>query len=348
MRPINIFWIYATILLILAGCQNNDKETPSKPVKQPPVQKEIIVNAPVFDPDTAYLFINKQVDFGPRVPGTESHIECRNWLVNQLGTYAGPENVKLQKGRAKLFNGKAIDFYNITASFNPEINNRVLLFAHWDTRMFADHDQNPNKRTEPVLGANDGGSGTGVLLEIARHLNQTPLSSIGIDIVLFDAEDQGTPDNMGYQRTVASNETWCLGSQYWSRNRPGGNSRYLYGILLDMVGGRNATFPKEAHSLTYAGRVLDKVWKEAQDLGYGNYFLNAPGNPVLDDHYFVNTVASIPTIDILDYNVQRQGFNPTWHTHDDNMDNISKESLKAVGQTVLQVIYKEDAIKKGA
>lgn len=301
----------------------------------PPVH----VDVPDFNSDSAYAFVEKQVAFGPRVPGTIQHKACGDWLEEQLRSFSG-WTVISQRAPDKLFTGQQIELRNIIASFNPDIKRRILLSAHWDTRMFADHDI--KKRDEPILGANDGGSGVGVLLELARQISLKPIGHIGIDIVLFDAEDQGYPDNMPqYKRPQDPNETWCLGSQHWSKHRHRTDYAYIYGILLDMVGAEGAEFPREGHSVHYASHVVEKVWKEAAVLGYGRYFIRASSSSIMDDHYYINTLASIPTVDIIDLDPTSGKFHSSWHTHQDDMKVISRETLKSVGQTVLSVVYKE-------
>jgi Zn-dependent M28 family amino/carboxypeptidase len=303
--------------------------------------KPIPVDVPSFDADSAYVFVERQVAFGPRVPGKPAHAACADWLLSKLGAYA-EGHVTIQQAPAKLFTGETIEMKNIIATFNADIKRRILLCAHWDSRMFADHDI--EKRDEAILGANDGGSGVAVLLEIGRQLSMMPLKNIGVDIILFDAEDQGFPDKMPeFKPPANTNETWCLGSQHWAKHRHRADYNYLYGILLDMVGGAEATFPREGNSVYYAPHVVDRVWNEAAALGYSKYFIKAFSNEILDDHYYINALASIPTIDIIDLNPDNGKFHSSWHTHDDSMNVISKETLKAVGQTVLNVIYKEAA-----
>jgi len=210
-----------------------------------------------------------------------------------------------------------------------------LLAAHWDSRYKADYDPDENMRDQPVPGADDGASGVGVLMEVARQLGKnTP--SVGVDIVFFDAEDQGQEGNY---------ETWGVGAQHWSRAISRSRSpRPSYGILLDMVGASNPRFGHEGFSVRYAPEVVDKVWSVAQSLGYGRYFVNQSVDGVIDDHYFVNRIANIPMINIINRPPGTQtGFVPHWHTVSDDLDVIDKRTLNAVGHTVLEVIFREDA-----
>lgn len=289
-----------------------------------------------FNADSAYNFIDTQVKFGPRVPGSTAHADCRDWLIGTLRRF-GADSVYVQNAKVKAFNGDILPITNIIASYNSSANKRVLLAAHWDTRPWADKSTSLDDRAKPVPGANDGGSGVGVLLEIARNL-AIKQPSIGIDIALFDAEDYGNND--GFED---NSDSWCLGSQYWVKNMVP-YSKYnkaAYGILLDMVGGRGARFHYELFSQEFARLATVKVWSEAEKLGYSDYFIREKGAPITDDHV-VLTRAGIPTTNIIEsVNDETQSFNPTWHTLDDSMENIDRSSLKAVGETVLNVIYKE-------
>ena len=319
---------YILFVLIISSCsQKKDKEIKTKAEK-------INVIVPKFNADSAYSFIQKQVDFGPRVISSESWRKCSRYLEKKLLSYNA--NVLVQKTQVTTYDNKKHELNNIIASYLPNLNNRIALFAHWDSRHIADHDT-VNKEA-PILGANDGGSGVGVLLEIARNLNiQTP--SIGVDIILFDAEDYGQPENSKYP---VMNNSWCLGSQYWSKNPHKKEYFAKYGILLDMVGAQGATFRHEGISNFYAQNILEKVWSKAHEIGYSNYFVYQKSAEIMDDHYYVNSIAGIPTIDIIEFDpFTKTNFNKHWHTHRDDMDNIDKETLNAVGQTVLDVIYHE-------
>ena len=214
--------------------------------------------------------------------------------------------------------------------------NRVALFAHWDSRHIADHDT--ENQNSPILGANDGGSGVGVLIELARQFSiKEP--KIGIDIILFDAEDYGQPENSEYAYMP---DSWCLGSQHWSKNPHKANYSARYGILLDMVAGEDATFYLEGYSSYFASSILQKVWKRGHKLGFGKHFVYENSPQITDDHLYVNTLAHIPTIDIIEFDPSTENkFNKHWHTHGDDMDNIDVETLNAVGQTLMEVLYRE-------
>ncbi len=323
----HLLFILLLPLCLLSAC-TADNKAPHTDSHAP------TLDVPRFDRDSAYAFVARQVAFGPRVPNSEPHAQCKAWLVGKFKSF-GLEVIE-QPFTATRWDGVKLSCTNIIARYRPELSKRILLAAHWDSRYQADSPLNEERRNEPILGADDGGSGVAVLLEIARQISQDSLQ-LGVDFVLFDAEDQGNDDDEKPQP-----ETWCLGSQYWSRNLVPPAYRPMYGILLDMVGAANATFPKEGVSLAYASNVVEKVWSLAQRLGYGNYFVNTKGGSVTDDHYFVNTIAGIPMIDIIHKHANSQtGFGAHWHTHNDNLQIIHVRTLKAVGQTLLELLYRE-------
>ncbi len=324
----------AFVFLVVFGCVGCKTEKPQEEEDKKVPRKE--VNVPRFTQDSAYAFIEKQVSFGPRVPGTDPHQACKEWLVAKFKSYGA--KVTEQDFTANIYTGEKWPSTNIIAAFNPEHKRRVMLSAHWDSRFMADQDPDDTRKEDAILGADDGGSGVGVLLEIARTISENPID-LGVDIILFDAEDQG----FDAQRPEDVNsESWCLGAQHWARNIHVANYNPSFGILLDMVGSKGARFPKEGYSMQFARNLVNKVWKLAQSMGYGNFFVNERAGGITDDHYFVNTVAGIKMINIINKPPgSRTGFGPYWHTHDDNMEVINKRTLRAVGQLVTAVIYNE-------
>ena len=321
-------------LLILGVSCNRSGNKESQVKHQQQVSDRI--NIPTFSADSAYAYIEKQLSFGPRVPGTEGHQKCAAWLESKLISF-GAELI-VQKASVTNWDNHSMSISNFIAQYQPEKANRILLMAHWDTRAVADYDPDPKKRDFPIPGANDGASGVGVLLEIARNL-QDHQPALGIDIILFDAEDQGVPEHRELEWTA---DSWCLGSQYWSKNPHVPNYYARYGILLDMVGGHHAVFTQEEVSVYYAQPVLDKVWKKARELGYGQHFSYEKTPQIVDDHRYVNEIAGIPSIDIIQYDAGTEShFGSYWHTHNDDLTAISKTTLTAVGEVVTHVIFKE-------
>jgi len=329
--------VFAASYLLVAfpRCKsdNKDNKTAIQPTTgqtvHPPVQ---LVETPVFNADSAYVYVKKQVSFGPRVPNTEAHRKCAAWIAGEFRRHG--MSVIEQKFQAPHYKGATFDGNNIIAQYKPENPRRILIAAHWDSRFQADQDT--KDKNKPILGADDGGSGVGILLEIARLLKEQPVD-IGVDLICFDAEDQGDDADDGQDHS----QTWCLGAQYWSKNlhRPG----YMpqFGILLDMVGGANPKFQKEGISMQAAPGIVQKVWSTAAALGYSNVFVEENGSPVTDDHYFVITNARIPMIDIISRpGGTRSGFVAHWHTHDDNMNAIEPNTLRIVGEVCVAVIYR--------
>ena len=331
---INVF-LSLVIFCFICGCKNSEHQQAEKP--QQPIEKW--KKGSVFNADSAYKYIAKQVGFGPRVPNTQNHQNCGNWLVKKLENFGFKTTEQI--GEVVAFNSEKLPLRNIIGKINPNSKDRVLLCAHWDTRPFADRDSiNIN---QPIMGANDGESGVGVLLEIARIVHLDSLE-IGLDIIFFDVEDYGAPSyNSNFVDLNSMNDTWCLGSQYWCYNLDKEYVKPKFGILLDMVGGEDAVFPKEEISRQYSGYHLNKIWKLASYLGYGEYFKKKIAPPLTDDHTYINKLAQIPTLDIIHYDVSpftnRFDFGKFHHTHQDNLDIIHKPTLKAVGQTLLTYLY---------
>jgi len=287
------------------------------------------VKIPNFDADSAYYFVKKQCDFGPRTPMSQSAQECFDYLYDFFKQKA--DTVYVQEFSSTLWNGKQVKGKNIIASFNPTATDRVLLSAHWDSRLWADNDPDESKRKDPIIGANDGASGVGILMEIARVMSNRTTKQ-GLDIILFDLEDQGCPT--WAEEDVEDQTDWCLGSQYWAENLHIPYYRAKYGILLDMVGTKNPRFSKDEVSMGYARSIVNNIWNIAKDLGYGDTFIEGDYVSVMDDHVWINHSAKIPTIDIVQ-NSPNTSFFPYWHTTKDDMDCIDKNSLNIVGRVVL-------------
>ena len=311
--------IYILLFVLFASCANGAQEQVTTPNAEQTKKIE-------FNVDSCYNYLAKQVAFGPRVPNTIAHKQCAKYLVSTLAEFA--DTVITQDVNLTAFGGTKLESRNIIASWNTASKNRIMLCAHWDSRPFCDEDANPANHKTPVLGANDGASGVAVLMELARQF-ATKQPNVAVDIVLFDSEDYGSSD---------VENSYCLGSQYWARNPHTPNYRARFGILLDMVGGVGARFDKDMVSMHFASDVVNGVWKTAADLGYAGLFSNVPGGSLIDDHYYVNMLSGIPCIDIIDYS-NAEGFPSTWHTVNDNLENIDKTVLNAVGRVLSNYIY---------
>lgn len=309
------------IAMFTVQCTEEPKVVTSAPKKS----STSIVPTPEFNADSAYHYVAKQVAFGPRTPNSKAAKQTADWMA-QFFKDLGWE-VTVQNDFIKAYDGKELEMNNIIAKYNPEAKKRIQLSAHWDTRPWADQDM--ERTDEPIDGANDGASGVGVIMEIARVITLDSLE-IGVDVVLFDLEDYG---KSGFENS------YCYGAQYWYRNYDPNQIKPEFGVNLDMVGDPKAQFTYEGYSMQYARRYLDIIWKTARDLGHEGYFVNTMDGEIIDDHLWVNK-AGIPCVDVIHRHPQTRGFADTWHTHDDNMDNISKKTLDVVGETMLQVIYR--------
>lgn len=285
-----------------------------------------------FSPDSAYSYVDAQVAFGPRVSGTAAHDACVDFLVDRLRSF-GADTVMVVGTPVRVWDGTTLPVRNILARFKGSAAGApILLAAHYDTRPWADQDYDAEARKHPFDGANDGASGVGVLLEIARNLGMQP-SGVGVDILLTDVEDYGS---------TYVDDSWCLGSAQFAENLPYvAADRPRWGILLDMVGGRDARFPREYFSVQVAPQPVAKIWDMAGKLGLRQLFPMSMGGAITDDHLPLSA-AGIPTADIIESkNSQTGSFPPTWHTRADNMENIDRGTLGDVGRVVLNVIYNE-------
>ena len=321
-----ILFLFLPVALLLSctqttkSAQNNDKA----------------ISIPAFSTDSAYSFTKRQVDFGARVPNTKAHDNCAQYLLQELKRH-GAEVVE-QKANLTAFDGTILKSTNIIGSINPKATTRILLLSHWDSRPWADNDPKPENHKKPVMAANDGASGVGILLEMVRLMSKNQ-PTVGVDVVFVDAEDYGQPESVS---GGGSEDSWCLGTQYWAKNPHVSGYTARYGILLDMVGAPGATFYREQASDYYASSVVNAVWSQAKNLGFGQYFRDEKGGAITDDHIYVNKLLGILTIDIIHFDPHTaSGFGSYWHTTHDTMDNVDKSTLNAVGTTLLHVLYKE-------
>ena len=347
---VEVLPFYLFTFLLFIGCGNLRKQANDNSVTVQPV-------GPTFNADSAYLFCQQQCEFGPRTMNSKAHDDCEQWIIQKFQSYG--MTVIPQKTVLQGYDGTPLKSTNIIASYKPELTSRILLCAHWDCRPWADNDPDEANWHKPVMAANDGASGVAVMLEVARLIAAAPTGStpsdttaeanstpstlnpqLGIDFICFDAEDYGFPH---WEKGEDPGNTWALGSQYWAANPHKDGYKARFGILLDMVGGQGAQFYQETMSRYYASNIVDKVWKAASVVGYGSYFPVKEGDGITDDHIPVNTVAKIPTIDIIPYYpaCEQSNFGPTWHTVNDDMAHIDKNTLQAVGQTLIQVLFSE-------
>lgn len=315
--------IISLLLTALTGCSAGTK--PASTSSLP----DTFTPAAQFSADSAWQYIADQVNFGPRVPGSAAHAACHSYLVDKL-TAIGAE-VTLLDTIFTSPTGERVPIHNIMATIRPEARRQVMLLAHYDTRPWADRDSDPAAYKTPIDGANDGASGVGVILELARNaVSADP--EVGLQILFVDYEDSGT-------YTGDDNE-WCLGSQAFAASITPSYVRPDYALLLDMVGGRGASFPREYFSAAYASPVSDRIVRAAARAGYADRFPDRVAMAVNDDHIPL-LAAGIPTVDIIECaNSATGSFNPTWHTLDDTLEHIDKATLKAVGDVVTEAIYR--------
>lgn len=319
--------VFICCLLFLFGC--NLKKRNQILVLETKNQEQV---QNVFNADSAYAFIGQQVAFGPRVPNTEAHKKCGLFLTEKMKQFC--DTVYIQDIQLKAYNNEMLQAKNIIGVFNPEKKRRILLFAHWDSRPYSDQDMDIRNYNKPIDGADDGASGVGVLLEIARQIKLKGIN-IGLDIIFFDAEDYGVPTFVESKLV----DTYCLGSQHWSQSPHIINYKAEFGILLDMVGSKNAKFYQELYSIQNARNIVDLVWNTAKNKGFEKFFINENIGAITDDHLYVMKGRNIPCIDIINCDLTTpHGFGFYWHSQQDNMNNISHETLNVVGQVIMEVI----------
>jgi hypothetical protein len=268
----------------------------------------------MFNADSAWAALTRQVAFGPRVPGSPAHRACGEWLAAELEARGG--RVSIDNFTYEEKDGPVWPLVNILARFGPEGPGRILLVAHWDSRPWAEMDPDSTRRMDPIPGANDGASGVAVLLEVARLIGEADLPR-GVDILFTDGEDLGhAPDRTGYARGARRFATRGL-NDYWR------------GVVLDMVGDAELKLPVEAYSLARAPEVVDWVWARGAELS-PEVFLSTIGPGVFDDHMPLID-AGLPTADLIDMEYA------VWHTTRDDLDAVSRRSLEAVGRVVLSL-----------
>lgn len=324
------------IVALIAGAAFNFLPSNKAEVSETEEIEKVQPVGPDFNADSAYIYLQEQCDFGPRTMNSTAHDKCEKWIIQKFEQYGC--KVTTQKATLNGYDGTPLRSTNIIATYNPEATTRIMFCAHWDCRPWADNDPDSTNWHKPIVAANDAASGVGVMIELARILKGSGLE-LGVDFICFDAEDYGTPQ---WFEGEDPGDTWALGAQYFANNLPEGYAP-RYGILLDMVGGVGAKFYREGMSMQYAPAIVKKVWNAARQVGYGSYFPKDDGGMITDDHIPVNQTANIPCIDVIPYypDCAQSSFGPTWHTIADNMDNIDKNTLKAVGQTMVQVLFTE-------
>lgn len=324
------------IVALIAGAAFNFLPSNKAEVSETEEIEKVQPVGPDFNADSAYIYLQEQCDFGPRTMNSTAHDKCEKWIIQKFEQYGC--KVTTQKATLNGYDGTPLRSTNIMASYNPEATTRIMFCAHWDCRPWADNDPDSTNWHKPIIAANDAASGVGVMIELARILKGSGLE-LGVDFICFDAEDYGTPQ---WFEGEDPGDTWALGAQYFANNLPEGYAP-RYGILLDMVGGVGAKFYREGMSMQYAPAIVKKVWNAARQVDYGSYFPKDDGGMITDDHIPVNQTANIPCIDVIPYypDCAQSSFGPTWHTIADNMDNIDKNTLKAVGQTMVQVLFTE-------
>lgn len=275
---------------------------------------------PVFNGDRAFEYIEQQVSFGPRVPGSEASGLCRNYFVN----FFEKNNIDIDSQNfiyPDPYSGKDIEMVNVIGRINPDIDpdERIVLMAHYDSRPRTDFAKDSLKINNPIDGANDGASGAAVLMELVNLFTEKK-PPCGVDLVLVDGEDWGKAGDL---------ENYLLGSREFARR--GIRGKYRFGIVVDMVGEKDQQLYREGYSEKFHKPINDLVWQTAAELGIST-FMDSVKYTVVDDHLPLQS-AGIAAIDIIDLDY------PQWHTEFDTPDKCSAQSLSNVGRVLAKIIY---------
>ncbi|MFQ6608182.1 MAG: M28 family peptidase [Fidelibacterota bacterium] len=279
---------------------------------------------PEFDSERSMNYLEVQCDFGPRNPGSTGHGECLQYIINHVQQLADTV-INQTFSYVDPYSGESWELTNVLAQFQPELEERIWIATHWDTRPWADRDRNRQFRKTPILGANDGASGVAVLMELANHMKRIP-PPVGIDLIFLDGEDLGKAGDL---------QNFFVGSRYLARNLPINPPKYC--ILIDMIGDAELMLPMEWNSMRQAPELMWRLWGEAEILGL-NAFINRRGKAIEDDHVVLYEEAGIPAVDIIDFDYPNRYLN-YWHTLEDTPEKCSSESLLQVGTLLLNHVY---------
>lgn len=333
VERIKLKLLFLPVMLLIMACTGSKTHEPSASDKV-----DTLVATPAFNGDSAFAFVVAQCDFGPRVPGSTAHDACAEWIKQQFASFG--MLVTEHQATVRGYDGAQMLCRNIISRMNHDASSRILITAHWDSRAWADNDPDPDNHHSPVMAANDGASGVAVMLEMARVMATMPPAT-GVDFVCFDVEDQGRPQWADAGDDDDNADFWCLGSRAWAESAYAEGYTARFAINLDMVGGRDARFAREGYSLRQAASVVELIWTTASRLGHSMLFTSSTGGYVMDDHVSVSQLAGIPAADIIpNVDYQRSSFGRTWHTIDDTPENIDPRVMAAVGETLLQIIYR--------
>ena len=271
-----------------------------------------------FNGDVALSYVEAQMNFGDRIPNTEGHRLTGDWILTHLRSRA--DSVETQAFTHVTADGDTLQLRNFIGRFRPDATERILLLAHWDTRPVADKESNLARRRLPTPGANDGASGVAILLGVADELQRAP-PAYGVDLLFVDGEDYGN---------FSTSTDVFIGSSYFVEHLPDGYQP-LYAVLFDMVGDSDLRIPREGYSVDGAPEVVERVWRTARELGFGNIFRQEVGTWVTDDHIKLQE-AGIRAIDVIDFDY------PHHHTTDDTIDKVSARSLAIVGSVAMALV----------
>jgi hypothetical protein len=282
----------------------------------------------VFEAEVAFSYLEHICRFGPRAPGTKGAREARAFFVSELKKWT-PDVRELPFVGRDPKTGRTYECANIFGRLDPENKERILLVSHFDTRLWADLDPDKTKHRQPILGANDGGSGVAVILELCRLFHDRP-PAVGVDVLFTDAEDLGRPGSRDY---------WQGSIHFARKDGPFEDYMPRWALVLDMVGDRDLKILKEGFSMRYHKALVERVWNAAERLGHGAHFPHDVGMKITDDQVPLYEGLGIPGILLIDFEYGPR--HKYFHTVQDTVDKCSAESLGKVGEVVAAVVYEE-------
>jgi glutaminyl-peptide cyclotransferase len=306
--------LLAVAALVIVGCESEETSR----------------TRPPFDGKAALEYARAQVNFGPRVPGTEAAKKAGDWIIAQMKSRA--DTVIVQEWEHTTHDGKKLPMRNIIARFNPAATERVLYVTHWDSRPISDGAKSlgdtaafEKERSEAVPGANDGASGVGMFVALGDLLKKKK-PVYGVDLLFVDGEDYG---EFGPPEVDV-----LIGAKYFAQHLPDNNYQPVFGVVWDMIGDADLVIHQDVNSAERAPEVVALVWKTAAELGYTDAFMAVSKYPVVDDHIPLLD-AGLRVIDVIDLDY------PYHHRPSDTMDKISAQSLQTVGEVAASLVLQK-------
>ncbi len=281
---------------------------------------ETRVKPPAFDGDRAFQYVVRQVQLGPRVPGSTASVACRNIFADHFSRLGAAIDTQCFSF-FDPYSSTEIPLVNFIASFagTSPAGPGILLMAHYDSRPRTDYASDTALLEQPIDGANDGGSGAAVLMEMGNLMASQP-PPCAVDLVMVDGEDWGKSGDYDY---------YLLGSREFGRR--GIRGKYRFGIVVDMVGDTSQVIYRDHYSERFCKPLNDAIWTTAAQLGV-HTFRDSVRHAIIDDHHSLIS-SGITAVVIIDIEY------PHWHTEFDTPDKCAPQPLANVGRVLAELVY---------